>query len=106
MEGIGGGFCPPARRAEGATRVGAAPRSSPLREVKQNIFQFLLEENGSRAKIEKREKCFTFCRRQAGGATGRVSQTCNFLNGALCLKMRELFLNETDASTRARRNPL
>jgi len=45
---------------------------APSREAKQNIFQFLLEE-GSRAKIEKREKCFALRRRQAGGAAGRVS---------------------------------
>jgi len=43
------------------------------REAKQNIFQFLLGEKGSRAKIEKREKCFALHRRQAGGAAGRVS---------------------------------
>src|SRR3989344_5606742 len=30
----------------------------PYGGTKQNIFQFLLEEKGSRAKIEKREKCF------------------------------------------------
>jgi len=46
---------------------------APSRETKQNIFQFLLEEKGSRAKIKKREKCFAFRHRQAGGATGRVS---------------------------------
>ena len=57
---------------------------APSREAKQNIFQFLLparrslgaggeEEKGSRAKIEKREKCFASHRRQAGGAAGRVS---------------------------------
>ena len=46
---------------------------APSREAKQNIFQFLLEEKGSRAKIEKREKCFVLRRRQAGGAAGRVS---------------------------------
>jgi len=46
---------------------------APSREAKQNIFQFLLEEKGSRAKIEKREKCFALRRRQAGGAAGRVS---------------------------------
>ena len=46
---------------------------APSREAKQNIFQFLLEEKGSRAKIEKREKCFALHRRQAGGAAGRVS---------------------------------
>ncbi|MBI4812486.1 hypothetical protein HY798_03570 [Candidatus Falkowbacteria bacterium] len=46
---------------------------APSREAKQNIFQFLLEEKGSRAKIEKREKCFASRRRQAGGAAGRVS---------------------------------
>ena len=39
---------------------------APSREAKQNIFQFLLEEKGSRAKIEKREKCFALRRRQAG----------------------------------------
>src|SRR3989344_5988955 len=31
---------------------------APSREAKQNIFQILLKEKGSRAKIEKREKCF------------------------------------------------
>ncbi|MFA4872932.1 MAG: hypothetical protein WC659_03290 [Patescibacteria group bacterium] len=46
---------------------------APSREAKQNIFQFLLEEKGSRTKIEKREKCFASRRRQAGGAAGRVS---------------------------------
>jgi hypothetical protein len=56
---------------------------APSREAKQNIFQFLLpacrslgaggEEKGSRAKIEKREKCFALHRRQAGGAAGRVN---------------------------------
>jgi len=46
---------------------------APSREAKQNIFQFLLEEKGLRAKIEKREKCFALHRRQAGGAAGRVS---------------------------------
>ena len=46
---------------------------APSREAKQNIFQSLLEEKGSRAKIEKREKCFASRRRQAGGAAGRVS---------------------------------
>ena len=46
---------------------------APSREAKQNIFQFLLEDKGSRAKIEKREKCFALRRRQAGGAAGRVS---------------------------------
>ena len=45
---------------------------APSREAKQDIFQFLLEEKGSRAKIEKREKGFALHRRQAGGATGRV----------------------------------
>ena len=46
---------------------------APSREAKQNIFQFLLEEKGSRAKIEKREKCFALRRRQAGGDAGRVN---------------------------------
>ena len=46
---------------------------APSREAKQNIFQFLLEEKVSRAKIEKREKCFALRRRQAGGAAGRVN---------------------------------
>jgi len=46
---------------------------APSREAKQNIFQFLLEEKGSRAKIEKREKCFALHRHQAGGAAGRVN---------------------------------
>jgi len=46
---------------------------APSREAKQNIFQFLLEEKGSRAKIEKREKCFALRRCQAGGAAGRVN---------------------------------
>ena len=44
---------------------------APSREAKQNIFQFLLEEKGSRAKIEKREKCFALHRRQAGGNSER-----------------------------------
>ena|SRR3989338_8938604 len=46
---------------------------APSREAKQNIFQFLLEEKGSCAKIEKRGKCFALHRRQAGGAAGRGS---------------------------------
>ena len=46
---------------------------APSREAKQNIFQFPLEEKGSRTKIEKREKCFALRRRQAGGAAGQVS---------------------------------
>ena len=50
---------------------------APSREAKQNIFQFLLEEKGSRAKIEKREKCFALHRRQAGGAAGRVNSVQN-----------------------------
>ena len=50
---------------------------APSREAKQNIFQFLLEEKGSRAKIEKREKWFALRRRQAGGAAGRVNSVQN-----------------------------
>ena len=50
---------------------------APSREAKQNIFQFLLEEKGLRAKIEKREKCFALHRRQAGGAAGRVNSVQN-----------------------------
>ena len=50
---------------------------APSREAKQNIFQFLLEEKGSRAKLEKREKCFALHRRQAGGAAGQVSSVQN-----------------------------
>ena len=46
---------------------------APSREAKQNIFQFPLEEKGSRAKIEKREKCSALRRHQAGGAAGRVN---------------------------------
>jgi len=46
---------------------------APSKEAKQNIFQFLLEEKGSRANIEKREKWFALHRRQAGGAAGRVN---------------------------------
>src|SRR3989344_4643526 len=46
---------------------------APSREAKQNIFQFLLEE-GSRAKIEKREKCFALRPASGGGgAAGRVN---------------------------------
>jgi len=47
---------------------------APSREAKQNIFQFLLEEKGSRAKIEKREKCFALRPASGGGgAAGWVS---------------------------------
>jgi len=47
---------------------------APSREAKQNIFQFLLEEKGSRAKIEKREKCFALHPASGGGgAAGRVN---------------------------------
>ncbi|MBI4812278.1 hypothetical protein HY798_02405 [Candidatus Falkowbacteria bacterium] len=46
---------------------------APSREAKQNIFQFLLEEKRSRAKIEKREKCFALHPASGGGgAAGRV----------------------------------
>jgi hypothetical protein len=55
---------------------------APSREAKQNIFQFLLEEKGSRAKIENREKCFALRRRQAGGAAGRV----NFVQSRFALR--------------------
>ena len=50
---------------------------APSREAKQNIFQFLLEE-GSRAKIEKREKCFALRPASGGGgAAGRVNSVQN-----------------------------
>src|SRR3989344_3830606 len=50
---------------------------APSREAKQNIFQFLLEE-GSRAKIEKREKCFALRPASGGGgAAGRVNSVPN-----------------------------
>src|SRR3989338_6029577 len=66
---------------------------APSREAKQSIFQFLLparrslgaggEEKGSRAKIEKREKCFALRRRQAGGAAGRVNSVPSVVLRAL-----------------------
>ncbi|MBU2544792.1 hypothetical protein KJ618_05015 [Patescibacteria group bacterium] len=47
---------------------------APSREAKQNIFQFLLEEKGARANIEKKREMFCFARRvSAGGTLGGVS---------------------------------
>ena len=47
---------------------------APSREAKRNGFQFLLEEKGSRGKIENRENRFALRRRlAAGGAAGRVN---------------------------------
>ena len=64
--------CSP-RRSRG--RGGKRLRSlAPSREAKQSIFQFLLEEKGSHAKIEKREKCFVLRPASGGGgAAGRVN---------------------------------
>jgi len=44
-----------------------------LKTKTEPLARFCLEEKGSRAKIEKREKCFALRCRQAGGAAGRVS---------------------------------
>ena len=72
--GLGGGIFARLLSAPKARLGGERLRSfAPSREAKQNIFQFLLEEKGSCAKIEKIGKCFALHRRQAGGPAGRVS---------------------------------
>jgi len=43
---------------------------APSREAKQNIFQFLLEEKGSRAKIENTNKTFLWCGERQRAAAG------------------------------------
>jgi len=71
---------------------------APSREAKQNIFQFLLEE-GSRAKIEKREKCFALRRRQAGGAAGRVSSVPSVALRALAGRQSRFALRSVIATS-------
>ena len=81
---------------------------APSREVKQNIFQFLLparrslgaggEEKGSRAKIEKREKCFALHRRQAGGAAGRVNSVSSVALRALADRQSRFALRSVIAT--------
>jgi len=71
----------------------------PSREAKQNIFQFLLEEKGPRAKIEKREKCFVLHRRQAGEAAGRVNSVPSVTLRALAGKQSRFALRSVIATS-------
>jgi len=55
------------------------------------------EEKGSRAKIEKREKCFASRRRQADGAAGRVNSVPSVALRALTGKQSRFALRSVIA---------